>query len=137
DEASVILTRLEEPILQPKVEVRAYRHIRLREQLPGEFAVGLVELGDAGIAEAGPDPTANARLTAEIEPAVDHRIPAIGRPVDAEIRAGGERRAGAGIQRADECRTQLVIIDMAVPVTQLAFEPEHPEVVAADRVDIE
>src|SRR5205085_10043862 len=92
---------------------------------------------DAGIAEASPDASADSRLAAEIEPAVDHRIPGIGRPVDAEIAVAGECRACAGIQQVDECGAQRLIVDMAVPVAELTFEPEHPEVVTADRVNIE
>jgi len=82
---------MEVAVLQADIEVWADRVIDLGEQLPRKLALALAELVDSGIADAGAEAAANPGLTAEIDPAIEHGVPDVGRLVEIEVAIGEER----------------------------------------------
>src|SRR4051794_33057969 len=125
---------MEVPVLQTEVELRTDREIALGKQLPCELAVAVPELVNAGIASTDTDAPAETGLAAEIGPSVDHPRPDVRRSVDIKV---GQRGTRTTLDRAEERGVELVMFNFPVLEADLAFQPEHPEVIAADEVGID
>ena len=84
-------------------------------------------------AEAATDPG----LAAEVEPAIDHARPDVGGLVDAEVGVVVKFVPARALIRSITVWSKCSLLDLAVLVPDLAFEPEHAEIVAADQVGID
>src|SRR5438128_6477578 len=129
------LAGAEVTILQADIDVAAYRHVDAGEQLPCPRAVLIAELLDAGAAETGTGITADAAVAAHVEERVDHAREH--RCFAAEVERS--RSEGVARRRVDAGQERIVdgdVLELGVLVAELALEPEHAEVVAADKVDV-
>ena len=81
---------MEVTVLQADIELMADGVIDLGKQLPSQLAAAIAELVNPSIANASADAATDPGFTAEIEPAIEHRLPDVSRLIDIEIFIAGE-----------------------------------------------
>src|SRR2546430_2017426 len=131
---------VEEAILQAEVDVRAHRIAQAEDPLPGDFALTVGETENAlrdgrfsvhlhvGDADTSASVTAQAVFITKVEQQIDHRCQCAAAAVGIEV----VERTGTR-----NSRVKAHFMDRRALVPKLAFEPEHPKIVAGDGVNIE
>ncbi len=136
-------------VLEAEIDVRADRHASAEDRLPCPGAIAFAEQLDTRTAETAAAVERQAVIVPEVEQGVDHAGKHADLAVEVEIGRGQRRQRIDGIrsnvtvgtvqprvQRGYKPAVDFQLVDIGTLVSKLALDPEQPEIVAGNGVDI-